>query len=164
MEKWQQEETAAISELLSDLFKVHDVARGDWVGIALALARAHVPAFSMEKTRPGPKTVWLPVDRAELRVAVDELIAQGRAESVLHACNTLARKKPWIEKLRNRNKNPGEALRQQYKQADGRVVTMVVHAREFNRWATDHPEEAAELERRAAKTASGFMEKFATGK
>lgn len=144
--KWKERERQELAELLIELFVVHGVDQGDWFGLTVALARTHVPAFKIEKARRGPKTAWAEVDRAGLRLDVDELLSSGKATSVLHACSSLARKDPWKAKLRSSNKNPGEALRRQYQMADPRMVQIVEKGRAYDAWALRHPEEAAAFE------------------
>lgn len=151
--EWTEREGREIFELLSELFKAHAVQQGDWFGLSLALAKAHVPGFSMEKAKRGPKTVWEEYDRAELRLAVDDLM-RGHATSVLHACQMLARKPPWASKLRGKNKNPTKALERQYHNADPRVVRMAEKRRAYDKWCAEHPEEVAELEREIANKLS----------
>jgi hypothetical protein len=153
--EWSDREAKEISELLPELFKAHGVDEGDWIGLTVALARAHVPAFSFEKARRGPKTVWEEYDRAELRLAVDDLIERGSASSVLHACQILARKPHWANKLRSRNKQPPAALERQYHKADLRLLRIAKDARAYDQWQSEHPKEVAELQREIANKLSG---------
>ena len=55
---------------LPDLFRTHEVTVGDWVGLALALAKAHVPGFKVVR-RAGPRTKWSFFTKAEFRLDVD---------------------------------------------------------------------------------------------
>jgi HD-GYP domain-containing protein (c-di-GMP phosphodiesterase class II) len=162
--EWSDREAKEISELLPELFKAHGVDEGDWIGLTLALARAHVAAFSFEKARRGPKTVWEEYDRAELRLAVDELIECGSATSVLHACQILARKPHWTKKLRSQNKHSAAAQVRQYHKAELRFLQIAKEARAYDQWRTAHPEEVAELEREIAnKLSAGNDSQLSSG-
>lgn len=55
---------------LPDLFKAHQVTEGDWMALALALAKAHVPGFKVVR-RAGPRIKWSVSTKAEFRLDVD---------------------------------------------------------------------------------------------
>jgi len=148
--RWNDRELNEIAELLADLFKVHAVEQGNWFGLTLMLANEHVPGFSMEKAGRGPKRVWGEYERAELRLAVDELIKAGTASSVFHACQILFRGSEWAQKVRTRSKNPTKALERQYHKANHRLTRIIESARAYDQWRSAHPDEAADLEREIA--------------
>jgi hypothetical protein len=113
------------------LFDAHGVAWGNESELLWRLAEAHVPGLNMH-ARSGPKATWDATTKVELRIAVNECVAdrqrQGKSASVTQACAILAKRDPWKGKLRL-GKKPSEALRGHYNTADPRMVDRVVDAR-----------------------------------
>jgi hypothetical protein len=105
----------------------------DWYMLAARLAEAHVPGLREEKAPRGAPTKWGTVERAELRIAIDDHIkaAQPRHVSVSSAATSIARHPPWSDKLA-RLKDPAATLCKQYEQADLRWVRIVRNARAWN--------------------------------
>lgn len=139
----QVEETLAVS---TALFAFHNVEPWDWRGLAVALARTHVPALSAERAKRGPSLIWDELTRGLLRIEVDDYInSRGGDVSITNACRIVARRKHWSERLRG-GKNPVEALRHQYNKAMPAVVRLIRKAKSWEEFAADNPEEAAAIE------------------
>lgn len=115
---------------LPDLFKAHQVTEGDWVALALALAKAHVPGFKVVKPA-GRKPEWDISHKAEFRLDVDTIIEKSGSKklSVVEAIKLVCRLDDWKEKTAPM-KLP--ALEQHYYQADLRWVEVVRDARAYN--------------------------------
>jgi hypothetical protein len=116
-----------IDELkLESLFEHYglDPAKRDWRALALALADTHVPAFMPPAKKSGPKLRWGPFEKVEVRIAVEQLLAQQpQRHSVTWACSQLARREPWLSLLSKgkKRRNPAEILRQAYYHADRKL-------------------------------------------
>lgn len=112
---------------LPDLFKAHQVTEGDWVALALALAKAHVPGFKV--VRPaGRRTEWGIADKAEFRLEVDAFIDKSKL-SVVEAIKLVCRLDAWKEKTAPMKIS---ALEQHYYQADMRFIQVVKDARAWD--------------------------------
>jgi len=109
------------------LFEAHGVAWGNESELLRRLAEVHVPGFK-KGSRRGPKPVWGKTTKAELRIAVDEYVAervrQGKPASVSQACAVLSKREPWAAKLR-KGARPAEALRGHYNTADLRMLDSI---------------------------------------
>jgi hypothetical protein len=120
-----QRTTDEMFSKLPDLFAVHQVSEGDWAGLAMALAKTHVPGFKLINPA-GRKTEWNPADKAEFRLDVDAII-ENHGISVVEAIKLACRLDAWIEKT----KEPMTiaALEQHYYKADIRFIQVVKDAR-----------------------------------
>jgi hypothetical protein len=108
------------------LFSVHGVADGDWMGLAMALAKSHVPGFR-SRNSPGRKTEWSVSDKAEFRLDVDINIA-STSLSVVEAIKHVIRTQAWATKTASTTIG---ALEQHYYKADMRWVQVVKNARAY---------------------------------
>jgi hypothetical protein len=135
-EAWIERQTAESLKRWRELFAAHKVEWGDESKLLWRLAKAHVPGFTMQ-TRPGPKTTWDELTKAEFRIAVDEYISErntkGYETSIAQACGHFVSREPWKDKLRQRGRSPKEALRGHYNTADPRWVKMVLDAQAYQR-------------------------------
>ena len=87
---YQAEARLTMDEMFSKLpalFKAHDVIEGNFVALALALAKAHVPGFKV--VRPaGRKTEWHSSVKAEFRLDVDAIVLESGARGVANRCGS----------------------------------------------------------------------------
>jgi hypothetical protein len=143
-ERWQQQLNNEFAERWKALFEAHGVKYGPNVQenirrLLFKLAAAHVPGFQV-KGKPGPKgkavvntldlfmlieqpasllreqAIWDSPRLAKLYSAVNEYLANKRERpaSISQACRYLSKKEPWKSLLRQRGKNPAQALRGHY--------------------------------------------------
>jgi hypothetical protein len=111
---------------LPDLFKAHEVPEGNWVALALALAKAHVPGFKVINPA-GRKTEWSIADKAEFKVDVDAVVVNaGNNLPITEAIKLACRSKAWIAKTKPMTLT---ALTKHYYTADLRFVEVVKSAR-----------------------------------
>ena len=115
---------------LPDLFKAHQVAEGNWVALALALAKAHVPGFKVVKPA-GRRPEWDISHKAEFRLDVDTIIEKSGLKkiSVVEAIKLVCRRDDWAAKTKTMELS---ALEKQYYLADLRWVEVVRGARSYN--------------------------------
>lgn len=103
-----------------DLLREHyAIPQGHWFVLAYTLAKQTVPGLEVERARAGRKTKWTPIDKAELKIAADNLVA-ARGISVTSAISSLNKTtgSPW--------KGKGiPTLKGWYYEADERWVRMV---------------------------------------
>lgn len=112
------------------LLAAHNVEVGDWSGLAIALAVAHVPGFKVVQPR-GRKSVWQEYDRAELYLDVQKVIEDsGGAMTIEEAIKRVCRLDRWLEILKPMMLG---AIVKQYHLADPRVVEAMRDAREYER-------------------------------
>lgn len=117
------------------LFAHYAITFGDWQRLAMALAREHVPGFRYAQAKAGAKRTWHSLDRAELKVEIDEMIKEAAdpAKGVNWAAGILASKPGrWKDLIRKHSANPAEVLRRAYYNADPRCVSMVRDARAYD--------------------------------
>lgn len=119
--------TSEIFAKLPDLFKAHGVLENDFFGLALALAKNHVPGFKLAKPAGRP-TEWSLLDKAEFRVDVDTFI-KNNGVSVVEAIKLTIRLDRWAEKTQPMKL---AALEWHYYDADLRFVAIVKHAHAFD--------------------------------
>ncbi|HQU48368.1 MAG TPA: hypothetical protein PLM09_04425 [Casimicrobiaceae bacterium] len=94
----EQADTAraqVIAEKVLLLFDHFGIAVGDWVGLVLALARAHVPGFHEEQVPRGRRAVWSARDAALLRRRIEEVKAERRGRSFAQAAEIVAKTGEW---------------------------------------------------------------------
>ena len=107
------------------LAEAHGVAKGDWFGLAFELARAHVPGFKVVDPAGRP-TEWSDIDKAELRIDVDDLIAVRNTRPVTEAIRIVCKLERWAEKTKGMKIS---ALSKHYYGADVRWVRMLRDAK-----------------------------------
>jgi hypothetical protein len=107
------------------LCRHYSVEPGDYFSLALALAVAHVPGFSMAKAPPGAKTKWSHFDTALLRFHLDALKERHPTWSDDKAAASIAKEGVWAVKLRKTGTNPATTLRRRAHMADARWVKML---------------------------------------
>jgi hypothetical protein len=95
-----------------------------WMGLAQALAREHVPYFRIQKSTG--KTIWTADVERELMLAVDRIKALEPRKSITRICLQLASTEPWRALLDTRAKSartpkPGLALKFHYEKAKRRT-------------------------------------------
>jgi hypothetical protein len=126
-----------LDDRIAALYKAHGVDYGDDDELLFALATTHVPGLMTERAARGPAKRWTPKERARLRVAIDDYVADrkrgGHKITIDSACKDLA--PTWSAKL--------GALRKQYDLAKQDWVEFVRDEQRYERWAKEHPEEAA---------------------
>jgi hypothetical protein len=93
-----------------------------WIGLAQALARVHVPYFKVRNVS-GSKTVWVPHILADLKVAVEQAKQEAPDTSVTRICLGLASVDPWQSLLASsrsgwKKPKPGLALKAHYEEAN----------------------------------------------
>ena len=114
---------------LPDLFKAHQVTEGDWVALALALAKAHVPGFKVVKPA-GRKTEWGIADKAEFRLDVDTIITNtGNVLPVTEAIKLACKLEAWASKTKPMTL---AAITKHYYTANLRFVEVVKDARAWD--------------------------------
>jgi hypothetical protein len=133
-----------LKALFVELCRFHDVKPFDWMGLAMKLAQVHVPAFSYEETKRGPRLRWDNRTRAMLRFDVS-IVRDERGLDVADACALLARREPYKSKLRLTVRNPSEALRRQYNLASPLWVKLVNAARILDQFEPQLGEETEKL-------------------
>lgn len=106
---------AELIEKLPNLFDFHHVERGDWAGLALALAMAHVPGFQFQKRAGAPKKLSA-LDKSDLRRDTDQLMVQHPNLSVPDALRRIGRTEKW--KTRLLPIKSFRALRDAYREGD----------------------------------------------
>jgi hypothetical protein len=111
---------------LPDLFAAHGLQHGDWVALAMELAKAHVPGFQVNKPA-GRKTEWDISHKAEFRLDVDAIVANSGL-SVVEAIKLTIRSDAWAVKAAPMTI---AALEQHYYKADMRWVQIVKDARAY---------------------------------
>lgn len=110
------------------LAEAHGVAAGDWFGLAFELARAHVPGFKVIDPAGRP-TEWGDIDKAKLKVDVDELIAAHNGMPVTEALRRVRKLDRWTEKTKDMKET---ALSKHYYGADVRWVKMLMDAKAWD--------------------------------
>jgi hypothetical protein len=111
---------------LPDLFAAYGLKQGDWVFLAMELAKAHVPGFQVIKPA-GRKTEWDISQKAEFRLDVDAVMAKNGL-SVVEAIKLTIRSTAWAAKAAPMTI---AALEQHYYKADMRWVQIVKDARAY---------------------------------
>jgi hypothetical protein len=112
---------------LPDLFRAHEVTVGDWLGLALALAKAHVPGFKVVR-RAGPRTKWDVITKAEFRLDVDterEKSGLSVVKAIEHVWNLEFWRVAAIP-------TPLSALQKHYYSADLEIVEVLKEARAWH--------------------------------
>ena len=110
------------------LAKAHGVPEGDWFALAFELAKAHVPGFKLVRSAGRPAE-WSDVDKAELKLDVDNLMAASSGLPVTEALRKIPKLEAWAEKTKLMRV---EALSKHYYGADERWVRIVRDARAWN--------------------------------
>ena len=114
---------------LPDLFKTHDVPEGNWVALAIALAKTHVPGFK-EVNPAGRKTEWDIADKAEFRLDVDiAVMNSGNTLPVTEAIKLACRLDAWASKTKLMTL---AAITKHYYTADLRFVEVGKDARAWH--------------------------------
>ena len=128
---WVQRYKAEAIKCWRALYEAHGVEWGNESELLWRMAAAHVPGFKT-KGRSGPKSRWGLVECGDLRIAIDDYIAdrkrQGKPSSVTQACAVFCKREPWKAMLRA-GRNPAEALRRHYNTADLIWVVIVRNTR-----------------------------------
>lgn len=114
----------ALAAKLPALARAHGVREGDWYGLVLALASAHVKGFQLIDP-PGRPVVWEEMDKAEFRLDVDaaKLHADKSLSQAIERVKTSER---WAQKARH---TAVSALKQHYYKADPRLIVIAEKAR-----------------------------------
>ena len=86
--------SAEYADRMTLLFDHYEIPHGNFVALASALARDHVPGLQTMKDRPGAKIKWEPLDVARLQVALDTLM-RDRNCTKAHAARILIKQEPW---------------------------------------------------------------------
>jgi len=121
---WLVSEVGEKRKILKALLNHYDRAWGDWFGLAWALAHDHVPAMS-RSGKAGHPQKWDDILRAELRIAVDEVMARSAGRMPRHsALAKVAKKAPWKE-LVGTSADPASVLDAQYKKAPPQLVDAI---------------------------------------
>lgn len=117
---------------LPALFEAHGVQPGNWMALAIELAKTHVPGFRVNNP-PGAPNKWGLMEKAEFRIDVDSIIADKHL-SILEAIKLVIRQKPWIERAAPMTLG---ALEKQYRNTDMRWVQVMHDARAWERMGQD---------------------------
>lgn len=120
---------AEVDEMFSkfdDLFAAFALEKDNWFGLALALAKAHVPGFKLVAPA-GRKTEWTIVDKAALKLDVDT-IAESAAVPITEAIKLACKLDAWAEKTK---KMTLAAITKHYYAADPRFVSIVRDAQAY---------------------------------
>ena len=113
---------------VSALFAVHGVELHDWMDLAFELAEEYVPGFKV--VRPaGRPTEWQEYDKAEFKLAVDDMKSANKGIATTEAIRRVCRLSHWTEKTKGM-KVP--ALSKHYYAADSRFVSMMQDAKAYN--------------------------------
>jgi hypothetical protein len=112
---------------LDDLFAAFTLQKDDWCGLALALAKAHVPGFKFVAPA-GRKTEWSVLDKAELKLDVDT-IAESTGLPITEAIKRACKMEAWSAKTK---KMSLPAITKHYYTADSRFVGIVRDARAWD--------------------------------
>lgn len=112
---------------LPDLFKAHGVIENDFVSLALALAQSHVPGFHLAEPAGRP-TQWGDYDKAQLRVAIDDMVTANKSIPITQAIAKVCRLPQWAEKTKGMKAG---ALRKHYDAADMRWVQVARDAKAY---------------------------------
>lgn len=123
--------TVEVFSKLPALFDAHGVQPGDWMALAIELAKAHVPGFQVNDP-PGAPTKWCITEKAEFRIDVDSVIADMHL-SIPEAIKLVIRQPRWIEKTTPMTLG---ALEKQYKNTDMRWVKVVQDAGAWEKMGT----------------------------
>ncbi len=109
---------------MPDLFKAHGLKDGQYLQLALELAKAHVPGFQV-RISAGRKTQWTRFDKAELRADVDDII-QKTGLTVVKAIRQAILLDAWRKKAEPMTI---AALEKHYYTADELTATLIRAAR-----------------------------------
>jgi hypothetical protein len=120
--------TEALAKL-PDLFAAHGQDDGDWIGLALSLAFAHVPGFKMVDP-PGRRTKWTAWDKAELRYDVDRIRRGNPKLSVPAALAAASKLERWAKKTKGMNS--GALKKHYYGATDPRAIALVAKSRAYD--------------------------------
>ena len=123
--------TVEVFSKLPALFDAHGVQPGDWMALAIELAKTHVPGFQVNDP-PGAPTKWCITEKAEFRIDVDSVIADMHL-SIPEAIKLVIRQPRWIEKTTPMTL---VALEKQYKTTDMRWVKVIQDARAWEKMGT----------------------------
>jgi hypothetical protein len=115
-------------EKLPDLFATHEIEQGDWVGLAIKLAFAHVPGFKIVDP-PGRPTEWSGFEKAELRYDADALIASRKTLSVTAALQAVKKHERWAAKAAGMKP---AALAKHYYAADVSLLPLIEKSRAYD--------------------------------
>jgi hypothetical protein len=110
------------------LFEAHSVPFGDWMGLALSLAIEHVPGFRIVNPA-GRKTEWGICEKAELKIAVDDILMAHPGMKITDAMRRVQRLDGWKEKTKNMKI---AALSKHYYSADDMWVAIMRDAKAYN--------------------------------
>jgi len=126
---FQRERQAEEFRRLGLLFEHYKLNEGDWMGLAIALTRDHVPGLRTMRGKPGAPKRWKPYQKALLRIQIEDLIrsAPRRSHGVTWAAGVLANRPVWKNFIGKR-RNPREILRRAYYDADPELVNSIRHA------------------------------------
>ena len=95
-----------------DLFKAHGVEVNDWPGLAIALAKAHVPGFQIQKRGRPPE--WAPELVAMFTVMVDTEILRRPGLTVAQAIEHVKQAPQWAGYADKTNDADPDTLRKRY--------------------------------------------------
>jgi hypothetical protein len=113
---------------VSALFAVHGVELNDWMDLAFELAEEYVPGFKV--VRPaGRPTEWQEYDKAEFKLAVDDMKSANEGIATTEAIRRVCRLSHWAEKNKGMKVT---ALSKHYYAADSRFVAMMQDAKAYN--------------------------------
>ena len=101
------------------LFEAHGIAKGNWEVLCYALAKTHVPGLRLSATKPGKKTKWDVLLRAELVLAVEQTGIGSITKAIAH----LATIEPW--KSHVTYTRGADTLKDEYNRADKRWVEVM---------------------------------------
>lgn len=124
--------TIEVFSKLPALFEAHRVEPGDWMSLALELAKAHVPGFQVNAPAGRP-TKWCVTEKAEFRIDVDSIISDKKL-SIPEAIKLAIRQPRWAEQTARMTMG---ALEKQYKTTDMRWVKVVQDARSWEQMGGD---------------------------
>ena len=120
--------------LLFDHYGIDD--HSNWVALAFALARDHVPGLRIMKDRPGAKRKWTPTDAARLQLALGKIMGE-RNVTKTHAARILVKQDPWSSMAKT-----AATLLRRAQDVDNRWVKVMEDAARFR--AGERPERAAD--------------------
>lgn len=117
------------AEKMIQLFSAHGVEVGNWVALSLALAKEHVPGFRIAEPAGRP-TEWGEIEKAELRIAVDEMRDSNPGLNISDAIRRIQRMDSWQART---GAMRASALSKHYYAADARWIAIVQDARSWNK-------------------------------
>lgn len=112
---------------LPALFAAHGIQDGDFLGLAFALAGESVPGFRVVDPAGRP-TEWMDYDKAEFKLAVDDMRVTNPKLSISEAIRRVQRLSKWAGKTKGMKVT---ALSKHYYSADDRYVQMMRDANSY---------------------------------